>query len=184
MESSVVRAFNSLIAAAKPSVQCTGRSYCPSTSEDQTCTHTHTLSLKTGCGLHSSVTKQPRADFFVFWVLHWAGSGEGGSPRRPFKLGLMESWIKWNSRILRLSSEDMYFLMHVFPPPLLLQQVMYECSCHLAWFKSFSLTGLIKISSRHHLSFLLCNFSLLERKAQCSLPLACLQFLCLHRKRT
>lgn len=36
----------------------------------------------------------------------------------------------------------------------------------LGLIQNFSLAGLIKISSEHHLSFLLCDFSLPERKAQ------------------
>lgn len=40
----------------------------------------------------------------------------------------------------------------------------------LVLIQNFSLTGLIKISSKHHLSFVVCNFCLSERKAQRSFP--------------
>lgn len=69
MESSMARAFHYLITAAEPAA-CQG----VQSLDKQGTAHTQCR----GCDLHSAVTKQPRADFFVFGVIHQAGVRAGG----------------------------------------------------------------------------------------------------------
>lgn len=64
-EPSMARAFNYLITVASSARWQGILSF-----DKQGTAHTHTL--KTCCGLHSGFTKQPRADFSVFWLILWA----------------------------------------------------------------------------------------------------------------
>lgn len=108
------RAFNYLITAAS-SAEWQGIL----SSDKQGPAHT----LKTRCGPYSPVTKQPRADFFVFWLILWAR----GLPQGPSKLDLMESRAKWNSRVLWLFSQGVYFLTHV-PASAVVAGHVWRCS--------------------------------------------------------
>lgn len=118
--------------------------------------------LKKCCGLYSGVTKQPRADFFVFWLICWTG---GGSPRRLFRAR------PYGEPDAMKSEGIMAVLIGYLFPDTCPRLCYYSRSCMSAAatgvIQNFSLTGLIKISSKRYLSFLFCNFSLSERKAQC-----------------